>query len=88
MNRHPFLKPHQKSFMNPPRLACAALDTPADPDALQTRSAVPAPATPGANLRRWNSLELLADSPMAEIQHGDQVYRLRLTALGKLILTK
>jgi hemin uptake protein HemP len=50
------------------------------------------PDEPGANTRRTpprlDSRELLGDHPEIEIQHGSQVYRLRLTALGKLILTK
>jgi len=37
---------------------------------------------------RWDSRTLLGQAEQAEIHHGDQVYRLRLTALGKLILTK
>lgn len=37
---------------------------------------------------RWDSRTLLEGAGQAEIMHGDQVYRLRLTALGKLILTK
>ena len=41
-----------------------------------------------ADLPRWHSTELLAHGGEARILHGDQVYRLRLTALGKLILTK
>jgi hemin uptake protein HemP len=31
---------------------------------------------------------LLGSEREVEIEHGDQIYRLRLTALGKLILTK
>lgn len=93
MNRHPFLKTHQKTQMNPFHLNAAVPG-----DAATTRQhhsgqppypqdedcALASPTLP----RRWNSTELLADGPLAEIQHGDQVYRLRLTALGKLILTK
>lgn len=41
-----------------------------------------------AELPHWHSTELLAHGGEARILHGDQVYRLRLTALGKLILTK
>lgn len=37
---------------------------------------------------RWHSHELLGHAREVEIVHGDVVYRLRLTALGKLILTK
>ena len=44
----------------------------------------PAPANPP----RLDSRTLLSGQPEVQIQHGSQVYRLRLTALGKLILTK
>lgn len=38
--------------------------------------------------QRWSSRELLGGSREVEIEHEGQVYRLRLTSLGKLILTK
>ncbi len=38
--------------------------------------------------RRWHSHELLGDAAEVEIEHDAQLYRLRRTALGKLILTK
>jgi hemin uptake protein HemP len=44
----------------------------------------PAPAA----LPRWRSSELFGSAREVEIEHGDAVYRLRQTALGKLILTK
>lgn len=37
---------------------------------------------------RWHSDELLGGALEAEIQHGQALYRLRLTSLGKLILVK
>lgn len=37
---------------------------------------------------RWRSDHLLAGAPEALIEHGGSTYRLRLTQLGKLILTK
>jgi len=37
---------------------------------------------------RWNSRELLAGGKEVEIEHDNVVYRLRITSLGKLILTK
>ena len=37
---------------------------------------------------RVRSTDLLGTANEVEIQHGDALYRLRLTALGKLILTK
>lgn len=43
---------------------------------------------PAAPQRRWHSSELFGGAQEIEIAHGDAVYRLRLTALGKLILTK
>lgn len=38
--------------------------------------------------RRWRSAELFGPLHEIEIEHGHAVYRLRLTSLGKLILTK
>lgn len=38
--------------------------------------------------KRINSKTLLGNEREIEIEHGGQLYRLRLTALGKLILTK
>ncbi len=43
---------------------------------------------PDADRRRWTSGELLGAGREIEIAHGQSVYRLRLTSLGKLILTK
>jgi len=37
---------------------------------------------------RWTSQQLLGSQPEAQIAHAGTLYRLRLTALGKLILTK
>ena len=45
-------------------------------------------ASTGTVCPRWDSRTLLGQAEQAEIHHGDQIYRLRLTALGKLILTK
>ncbi|HET9642540.1 MAG TPA: hemin uptake protein HemP [Burkholderiaceae bacterium] len=41
-----------------------------------------------ASLRRFALETLLGGDKEAEIVHGQCVYRLRLTAQGKLILTK
>jgi hemin uptake protein HemP len=38
--------------------------------------------------RRWRSDELFGHLHEIEIEHGQAIYRLRLTSLGKLILTK
>ena len=46
-----------------------------------------APAAAPTN-RRWRSTELFGPAHEIEIEHGQAVYRLRLTSLGKLILTK
>jgi len=54
-----------------------------------TDAADPAhPPQPVQVPRRWTSRELLDASREVEIEHEGQLYRLRLTALGKLILTK
>lgn len=54
---------------------------PAEPDDATTRArALPT--------RRVPSVELFAGALEIEIEHREQVYRLRQTALGKLILTK
>ncbi len=45
-------------------------------------------ATPLRSVPRTNSRSLLEGGRELEILHGDAVYRLRLTAMGKLILTK
>jgi hemin uptake protein HemP len=45
-------------------------------------------ATPPARARRWRSDELIGAGKEVEISHAGAVYRLRVTALGKLILTK
>ena len=62
---------------HPPALARAS--TP------EERPAVPMAAAGG---RRWRSAELFGKDQEVEIVHGQAVYRLRLTSLGKLILTK
>lgn len=37
---------------------------------------------------RYRTADLLGDSPWIVIEHGSSEYRLRVTRLGKLILTK
>lgn len=51
-----------------------------------SRSVAP-PRAPAA-VRRIQSRELLGAGAEVEIEHAGHVYRLRLTSLGKLILTK
>ena len=49
--------------------------------------ALPAARADAGN-RRWRSTELFGQASEIEIEHGQAVYRLRRTSLGKLILTK
>lgn len=46
------------------------------------------PPSPPVPQPVWRSHELLQGQPEVHIVHGTEVYRLRRTALGKLILTK
>lgn len=41
-----------------------------------------------STLRRWSVVELMGAAREAIIEHSGQPYRLRITASGKLILTK
>lgn len=66
---------------------------PADtPKAPGTPAAADCPAGPrtvtSAASRRLRSADLLGNEQQVEIEHGQAVYRLRQTSLGKLILTK
>ena len=61
------------------------IDTPAHPAAIETTGEAP-PRTP--KVRLITSEALFADFPEVQIAHGDALYRLRQTSLGKLILTK
>ena len=47
----------------------------------------PAPA-PNTEPRRWTSEALFGSAQVIQIEHQQQVYQLRQTAQGKLILTK
>jgi hemin uptake protein HemP len=60
------------------------------PDPADSPAPLPAAAAPAPVLapRRWTSEALLGPGPEALIEHTGSVYRLRLTASGKLILTK
>ncbi len=46
------------------------------------------PAAPGGARREITSTELLAGAREIRIRHADEVYTLRKTSKGKLILTK
>lgn len=49
----------------------------------------PAPHHPGSGAgATWRSADLLGAHTEVQIDHHGAIYRLRLTALGKLILTK
>ncbi len=58
-----------------------------DREAFERRFVMAAPARQ-ANVRSITSEQLFADFPEVQIAHGDAIYRLRQTSLGKLILTK
>lgn len=45
-------------------------------------------ASPASRRPRWTSSELFGAADEIEIEHGDAVYRMRITSMGKLILTK
>lgn len=46
------------------------------------------PPSPSIVRKRISSAALLGNDREIEIEHAGQLYRLRLTSLGKLILTK
>lgn len=57
--------------------------------ALQTHAPRPAcPTQPAAGAPAVRSQQLLGHGSELRILHGNEVYRLRITSLGKLILTK
>ncbi|OYT97858.1 MAG: hypothetical protein CFE40_14160 [Burkholderiales bacterium PBB1] len=58
------------------------------PEQPSTPDTQPAPSMATSCHRRWRSTELLGHQQEIEIEHGQAIYRLRLTSLGKLILTK
>jgi hemin uptake protein HemP len=51
-------------------------------------SAPPGRPVTASPARRWRSAELFGAGHEIEIEHGPAIYRLRLTSMGKLILTK
>jgi hemin uptake protein HemP len=65
----------------------APLPADADEDALQHRAVTGMPPR-APRVRMITSEQLFADFPEVQIAHGDAIYRLRQTSLGKLILTK
>lgn len=65
-------------------------DDPPNPDlqAAESASRDPSPAVAEAQPRQWTSAAILGEGREALIEHVGAIYRLRLTASGKLILTK
>lgn len=59
-----------------------------DRDPPPSRAAAPSDAHVATPVRRIHSRELLGAAAEIEIEHAGQIYRLRRTSLGKLILTK
>lgn len=64
--------------------------TPTTPTAAPLLAArdVPQARSEAVEVRRLSSAQLLGTHREIEIEHGRATYRLRLTSLGKLILTK
>ena len=63
------------------------------PGAALPTTVMPAPSCPArpptdAARRRLDSRQLFQDGQEIDIDHAGSVYRLRITSLGKLILTK
>lgn len=54
----------------------------------QAGSAHTAPVAATSGTRRISSADLLGQQRMVEIAHQGNIYQLRVTAAGKLILTK
>lgn len=59
-----------------------------EPAAAPVERASAAVSATTTTTRRYSSRELLAGAQEIEIEHDGSLYRLRRTALGKLILTK
>lgn len=59
-----------------------------DRDPSPSRAGAPSDAHTATPVRRIHSRELLGAAAEIEIEHAGQIYRLRRTSLGKLILTK
>jgi hemin uptake protein HemP len=66
---------------------CPSANGDAPKDTLQS-SPASLPAKAQSQIKRLSSKLLLSGDSEVEIEHRGQLYRLRQTALGKLILTK
>ena len=69
----------------PPRDASPSREAPRSRTEAINRAAA---TTNSASPARLNTANLFAATNEIQIEHGDAVYRLRITSLGKLILTK
>ena len=76
-----------ESMTTPKPLAASQSIATHDAEAFERRFVMAAPARQ-AHVRSITSEQLFAEFPEVQIAHGDAVYRLRQTSLGKLILTK
>ncbi len=65
-----------------------AADRQSHPAGQAGASNAPEPVPGSGAARRFDSTALFAGAQEVEIVHDDAIYRLRRTALGKLILTK
>lgn len=63
-------------------------EQPAPSDSTPTDQRCPAASAPGDPARLLKSEDLLQGAREVWIEHGNERYRLRLTASGKLYLTK
>lgn len=64
------------------------MPTPADPPQLLPASHPPRDGSTPAQLRRVTSIDLFGAGRALLIEHNGEVYALRVTSRGKLILTK
>lgn len=81
MNPNPARQPKAPSEAQPE----AAQAQPAATPALAVACQQPLQATPCV---QYDSRQLFGDALEVHIQHASQLYRLRVTSLGRLILTK
>jgi hemin uptake protein HemP len=61
---------------------------PQEPMIVATADALPSQLTPKKTVREIASSDLLQGETELQIRHGDELYRLKLTRNGKLILQK
>ncbi len=78
---------HRAPLQNPTAATAATAATADAPDATRGESS-PVASTGGDAARTVASAALFRGASELRIDHGGVIYRLKLTALGKLILTK